>query len=81
MHNHSAEEIKSACDKAGGAFSQDAGGYGCSSDCHGGHSGPHGADCVVACKTDKSCAGQVPGRKGPTVSPLNVLKGSARSAR
>jgi len=29
MRKSTAEELKSVCDKAGGSFSQDAGGYGC----------------------------------------------------
>ena len=77
MHNHTSDEIQKACTNAGGEFTQDPGGYGCSTNCHGGH----GSQCVVGCKSDHTCTGQVPGRSGPTVSPINVLKGSSRVSR
>jgi hypothetical protein len=74
MRKASMEELKSVCDKAGGSFSQDAGGYGCGSNCQ----GKPGTDCVLACKNDeKSCFAQVPGRARPT-SPLNALVRSPR---
>jgi hypothetical protein len=57
----SAEAIKSACDKAGGKFSQDAKSYGCGTDCHGGQ----GTDCVVYCETDQECTAQVIGGRRP----------------
>src|SRR5262245_46345064 len=58
MRKSSAEELKSVCDKAGGSFSQDAGGYGCGTNCQ----GKPGTDCVLACKNDqKTCFAQVPG--------------------
>lgn len=66
MHKFSAAEIKSACDKVGGSFSQDPGGYGCGTNCQ----GKPGTDCVVACKNnDKSCFAQVPGRARPKSLP------------
>ena len=74
MRKSSVEELKSVCDKAGGSFSQDAGGYGCGSNCQ----GKPGTDCVLNCKNnEKSCFAQVPGRTRPT-SPLNALVRSPR---
>jgi len=74
MRKSSAEELKSVCAKAGGSFSQDAGGYGCGTNCQ----GKPGTDCVLACKNDqKTCFAQVPGRARPT-SPLNALVRSPR---
>ena len=46
MRKSSAEELKSVCDKAGGSFSQDAGGYGCGTNCQ----GKAGTDCVQECR-------------------------------
>jgi hypothetical protein len=80
MHNHGADEIKSACTNAGGEFVQDSGGYACSTNCHGGPPGS-GQVCVVSCKSDHTCLGEVPGRQGPTVSPINVLRGSTKTGR
>ena len=74
MHKFTADELKSACDKAGGSFSQDANGYGCGTNCQ----GKSGTDCVVACKNnDKSCFAQVPGRARPKSLP-NALTRSPR---
>ena len=74
MRKSTAEELKSVCDEAGGSFSQDAGGYGCGSNCQ----GKPGTDCVLNCKNnEKSCFAQVPGRSRPT-SPLNALVRSPR---
>lgn len=74
MRKSSAEELKSVCDKAGGLFSQDAGGYGCGTNCQ----GKPGTDCVLACKNaEKGCFAQVPGRARPT-STLNALVRSPR---
>jgi hypothetical protein len=71
-----AEELKIACDEAGGSFSQDPGGmYECGTDCH---SGP-GTDCTVRCIKDQTCTGQVPGSGSPT-NLLNVLR-PTRAAR
>jgi hypothetical protein len=77
MGNHTADEISSACTKAGGVFTQDSGGYGCSTNCHGGP----GNACSVGCKSDHTCYGQVPGRNKSTVSPGNVLRGSTKPSR
>jgi hypothetical protein len=57
----SADAIKSACDKAGGKFSQDAKSYGCGTDCH----GAPGTDCVVYCEIDQKCTAQVIGGRRP----------------
>jgi hypothetical protein len=57
----SADAIKSACDKAGGKFSQDDRGYGCGTDCH---DGP-GTDCIVYCPTGEKCTAQVIGGRRP----------------
>src|SRR5215813_11420747 len=74
MHKHTTEELKSVFEKAGGSFSQDAGGYGCGTNCQ----GKPGTDCVLACKNDqKACFAQVPGRARPT-STLNALVRSPR---
>jgi len=56
-----AEQLKSACAKAGGKFSQDAKGYGCGTDCHGGPS----TDCTVYCPIDQKCTAQVIGARRP----------------
>lgn len=61
MHKYTVEEIKSACDKVGGKFSQDTTGYACGTDCH----GAPGTDCVVDCKSGQSCVAQFIGRKRP----------------
>jgi len=74
MHKHSVEELKNVCDKAGGSFSQDAGGYGCGTNCQ----GKPGTDCVVACiKWSRLHIAQFPGRGRPT-SLLNALVRSPR---
>ena len=56
-----AEALKSACDKAGGKFSQDAKGYGCGTDCKGGP----GTDCIVHCEAEQKCTAQVIGSGRP----------------
>ena len=77
LHKHTAEELKSACDKAGGKYSQDPGGmYGCGTDCHGGP----GTDCYVGCTKDQICTGQVIGSRRPT-NLLNTLRAPAAAAR
>ena len=62
LGKHTAEEVKSVCEKVGGRFSQDATGHYCSTDCHGGP----GTDCVVGCKTGLPCVAQVIGSRRPT---------------
>jgi len=76
IHKYTADEIKSACSKAGGSFSQDAGGYGCGTDCHGGP----GTDCLVSCKNGQACVAQVIGRRKPT-NLLSALQAPAGSPR
>ena len=55
----SAEVLKSACDKAGGKFSQDAKGYGCGTNCL----GRPGTDCIVHCAAGEKCTAQVMGAR------------------
>ena len=74
MHKYTAEELKSVCEKPGGSFSQDAGGYGCGTNCQ----GKPGTDCIVSCKNnEKNCFVLVPGRARPTSLP-NALTRSPR---
>lgn len=61
LRKHSADEIKSICEKAGGKFSQDASGYGCGTDCR----GKPGTDCMVTCMGGKACFAQVIGGRRP----------------
>ena len=62
LHKMSVEALKSACEKAGGRFSQDKGGYGCATNCKGGI----GSDCIVTCKpAEKKCVAQVIGGRRP----------------
>ena len=76
IHKYTADEIKSACGKAGGSFSQDAAGYGCGTNCHGGP----GTDCLVSCKNGQACVAQVIGRRRPT-NLLTALQAPAGSPR
>ena len=77
LHKHTAEELKSACEKVGGKFSQDPSGmYGCGTDCH----GEPGTDCTVGCTKDQICTGQVIGSRRPT-NLLNTLRAPAGTAR
>jgi hypothetical protein len=55
------EQLKDACTKAGGRFSQDAKGYDCGTDCHGKPS----TDCTVHCTADQKCTAQVIGARRP----------------
>ena len=73
---HTAEEVKSVCDKVGGKFSQDATGHYCGTNCHGGP----GTDCVVGCKTGQTCIAQVIGSRRPTnlVNALEAQSGNSR---
>lgn len=73
MHKPSVEELKNVCDKPGGSFSQDAGRYGCGTNCQ----GKPETDCVVACKSGQDCIAQFPGRGRPT----SLLNASVRSPR
>jgi len=56
-----AEQLQSACTKAGGKFSQDAKGIECGTNCQGGP----GTDCTVYCPTDQKCTAQVIGARRP----------------
>lgn len=76
LRKYTADEIKSTCEKAGGKFSQDAKGYGCGTDCHGGH----GTDCTVFCPTGEKCVAQVIGARRPR-HVLDALKVPERHAR
>ena len=55
------EQLKDACTKAGGKFSQDASGYDCGTDCNGKPS----TDCTVHCTADQKCVAQVIGARRP----------------
>jgi hypothetical protein len=61
LKKHTSEELKSICEKVGGRFSQDSGGYGCGTDCR----GKPGTACVAYCKPDKRCVVQVIGGRRP----------------
>ncbi|MBS0248102.1 MAG: hypothetical protein JSR61_15925 [Proteobacteria bacterium] len=61
MGKHSADELKAACAKIGGSFSQGKERYGCGTDCH----GAPGTDCIVSCTTDEKCSAQVIGGRRP----------------
>ena len=61
MHKMSVDDLKGACEKAGGRFSQDVAGYGCATNCTGGI----GSDCIVTCKADQGCVAQVIGGRRP----------------
>jgi len=56
-----ADQLKDACTKAGGKFSQDAKGYDCGTNCQGGPS----TDCIVHCTADQKCTAQVIGARRP----------------
>jgi hypothetical protein len=55
---HSKDELKAAC---GSHYNEDAGGYGCSTNCHGGT----GNQCTVGCTNNGKCNGEVPLRGRP----------------
>ena len=57
----SVDDLKNACAKAGGKFSQDAKGYDCGTNCQGGPS----TDCTVHCTADQKCTAQVIGARRP----------------
>ncbi len=56
-----AAALQSACDKAGGKYSQGDNIYGCGTDC----AGKPGTDCTVTCRADKKCTAQVIGGRRP----------------
>jgi hypothetical protein len=51
------EQLKAACDKAGGKFSPGTPIYGCGTDCQ----GKPGTDCIVSCSAGQKCTAQVVG--------------------
>lgn len=55
------EQLKAACDKAGGKFSQGDNIYGCGTDC----AGKPGTDCTVDCTEGQKCTTQVIGGRRP----------------
>ncbi len=71
-----ADELKSACAKAGGRFSQDPRGYDCGTDCQGGP----GTDCIVHCAARQKCTAQVIGGRRPH-SVAEALSKPARHRR
>ncbi|MDI3469113.1 MAG: hypothetical protein OJF62_001176 [Pseudolabrys sp.] len=76
LPKHTVAQIKQACDSVGGKFSQDAHGYGCGTDCHGGP----GTDCTVYCRDGERCTAQViAGRRPHDV--LDALKVPERHRR
>lgn len=58
--NVSHGQLQSACNAAGGTFSDapDGSGYACGTNCKGGK----GTNCYVACGNDGKCVGSTPGR-------------------
>ena len=61
LPKQSVDQLKSACQKVGGSFSQDGVGYACGTDCRGGA----GTDCSVFCKNGGGCTAQVIGSRRP----------------
>jgi len=61
LPKHTAEQLKSICEKVGGHFSQDSSGYDCGTDCK----GKPGTACLVYCQPDKRCVAQVTGARRP----------------
>ena len=59
VKKYSMDELKSACEKANGKFSQGGGLYGCGTDCH----GNPGTACIVTCREGKRCIAQLMGGK------------------
>lgn len=57
LGKHSADEIKSTCDRLGGKFVSDGQTYGCSKKCPGG-------TCAVICDKDDGCFGTTPAKRG-----------------
>lgn len=61
MGKHSADDLKAACAKVGGSFSQGKERYGCGTDCR----GAPGTDCIVSCDASQKCSAQVIGARRP----------------
>lgn len=70
------DELKAACQKANGKLSQDQGGYGCGTDCH----GNAGTACTVYCKNGEKCYAQVDGARRPKDA-LSALQAPAPRKR
>jgi hypothetical protein len=75
LQKSSADELKATCEKVGGSFSNDSGGYGCGTDCRGGK----GTDCTVFCPgSAKRCTAQVTGSRRPKSIEQALAPKSAR---
>jgi hypothetical protein len=61
MGKHSADDLKAACAKVGGSFSQGQERYGCGTNCR----GAPGTDCIVTCEANQKCSAQVIGARHP----------------
>ena len=72
--NVSHGQLQSACNAAGGSFSDapDGSGYACGTNCKGGP----GTNCYVACDNGGKCTGVTPGRLVANVTLLQFLRGS-----
>ena len=66
LGKHSADEIKSTCDRLGGKFVSDGQTYGCSKKCPGG-------TCAVICDKDDGCFGTTPDRRQSSNQERGVL--------
>ena len=75
LQKQTPEQLKSACDVAGGKFSQDSRGYGCGH--HIAPGGP-GTACTVFCEPDKKCVAQVMGAHRPRQIADALKKPAAR---
>jgi hypothetical protein len=75
LKKSSSDELKAVCEKVGGSFSTDSGGYGCGTDCK----GASGTDCTVFCSVSgKSCTAQVIGSRRPKTAELALAPKSGR---
>jgi len=70
---HSANEIKTACDKAGGEYNTlEGGGWGCTNNnCDG-----KGGKCSVGCDANGKCNGSTPAQTTPSKGVFDILKGT-----
>jgi hypothetical protein len=76
LRKQSVDQLKVTCQKVGGSFSQDSGGYACGTDCR----GNAGTDCTVFCKNAAGCTAQVIGGRRPRTveQALQPKNGGAR---
>ncbi len=72
-----ADQLKAACDRAGGQFSQGDRNYGCGTDCQ----GKPGTDCMVNCTATQKCTAQVVGGRRPRSIADALTKPGTRPAR